>query len=663
MDQWCEACAHPKRKKKCMATPEQLHSQWSIPSTSCIDHVYRAPTCLPTYKPEDFRKPQQILPPQAVRKGTQLARTAELDAERELQHTRLKDEISADTMKQVESLMLDMEQKISVHEAQVARLQQERHEMMQSKRQRVLSTWLQRPEETRPSMQLPTRTSHFELLADQSSGYSPTELHRTFRSHVQRVENFIESMVADPLKQLQLVDAVNRRFQGIKSTLARESEASRYVLESLRNFEATLRERFQGRYPNNIRAAHQAVCSAIMCNVPQRKVAVIAEATGFSYESLLDGRHRWRHWFDGTQKELVEFRGAIRSDRMKEEWIDFATSVWEQETRPSPSTKCSIRNPHNRSDKKMYRIHYLDMRMSDMLSLIVKLGKEKFADDEPPFHFSWWYCKKTRPFFVKAAGRETSVCIYHLRFDLLVEALFIFYKRLRDAKICQCAFENVKYPADFRRTLLCSRGESSRYDSNDCVIGDCVLCGELQHLNICGCVDLDSTDWLIRWEEYKSVEYRRKDGSIAEKKDFVVSNTTFQAFLDHFAQFWRRFCIHHQTAKLQDDDIRWVKENPIRGVVSDVEDFSENDHIQPKREHATRYFTEVGYTLYGMILTGHIDDFRNIADEHRAELKELFEKRAIPHSITESHIVISGDLTHDAAAVMHFNDRILTPYI
>ena len=93
----------------------------------------------------------------------------------------------------------------------------------------------------------------------------------------------------------------------------------------------------------------------------------------------------------------------------------------------------------------------------------------------------------------------------------------------------------------------------------------------------------------------------------------MVVNSTFQKFLEHFSGFWRKFAIHHQTAKLQDDDIRWVKLNPERGTVSDVEDFSENDHIKPKREHASRYFSEVGYTLFGMVMTGHLDDFKTSA--------------------------------------------------
>lgn len=264
---------------------------------------------------------------------------------------------------------------------------------------------------------------------------------------------------------------------------------------------------------------------------------------------------------------------------------------------------------------------------------------------------------------MKPAGRETSVCIYHLRFDLLVEALYVFYKRLRDAIACCCSFPNIKYPADFRRSLVCPRADNARYDDNDCVTTECDFCGELQRLNLCGCIEYDSSAWLIRWEEYQTIEYTRKDGSVADKQDFVVVNTTFQQFIESFAGYWRQFAIHHQTAKLQEDDIKWVRTHPERGTVVDVEDFSENGHIQPKREHASRYFSEVGYTLYGMVLTGHLDDFKNIGDSEREELRQEFDRKRLPHAITETHMVISGDLTHDSAAVQHYNDVLLTPYL
>ena len=227
--------------------------------------------------------------------------------------------------------------------------------------------------------------------------------------------------------------------------------------------------------------------------------------------------------------------------------------------------------------------------------------------------------------------------------------------------ICKCTHPNVKNPSEFRRGILC---ESREFANPDCASGDCLSCGELQMLNLCSCFDYDDKAHLIRWEEYQTITGTRKDGSEFEKKDFVVVNTTYQAFLDHFSsKVWPKLRVHHQIASLQTTDIKHIKTHPTLHVVCDVEDFSQNGNIQPKREHVSRYFSEVGYTLYGMILTAHLDDFTNIANAEREELRELLTRKGLPLSITESHIVISSDLNHDGCAVMHFNDQLLTPYI
>ena len=75
---------------------------------------------------------------------------------------------------------------------------------------------------------LPTRPAHFDADLTNATGYSETELRRTFRADVAAVERFIEQRVSDPLKQLQLADAVDRRFHGIRTTFAAENAAATY---------------------------------------------------------------------------------------------------------------------------------------------------------------------------------------------------------------------------------------------------------------------------------------------------------------------------------------------------------------------------------------------------------------------------------------------------
>lgn len=403
--QKCSACNNPQRKRKCcyLMWGELLDdSADRQPIRQDHDDEYFSTSAkLTAYRAEDWRTDKHRLPDVAERKKVQLQRTAELAAQREEQYSRIREEAYNEAIQltdhqhhELEGIVSSLKVKLADQAEDLIKVKRDRGALMAAKRQRALSSWFCRSDSDRPEMQLPTRKSHFDVQADIAQGYSKSELQRTFRSHVERIEHFIESLVDDPIKQLQLADAVSRRFGGVKSSLPIEDEASTYVLESLRNFEATLRMRYKGRYPNEIRAAHQAVSSAITSKVPRNKLSVVAQATGFCVDALADGRRRWALWFDGTEQHMIEFRGQVRSDRMDEAWIDFAVTVWETETRPDPATKCSIRNPHNRSDKKLYRIHYLDMRIGDMHQLILQKGREKFHDADPPFHFSWWYCIK-----------------------------------------------------------------------------------------------------------------------------------------------------------------------------------------------------------------------------------------------------------------------------
>ena len=64
-----------------------------------------------------------------------------------------------------------------------------------------------------------------------------------------------------------------------------------------------------------------------------------------------------------------------------------------------------------------------------------------------------------------------------------------------------------------------------------------------------------------------------------------------------------------------------------------------------------------------MICSIHIDDLRNITEQQRDDLRKCLTANNLPLTVTESHIVVSADLTHDSAAVQHFNDKLLTSYL
>lgn len=70
-----------------------------------------------------------------------------------------------------------------------------------------------------------------------------------------------------------------------------------------------------------------------------------------------------------------------------------------------------------RSDKTLYRIHWLEVRIKDIHVLIIHEGRRKFnrpaeearqgtdsseaVEEVVEFRWSWWYTLKVKPFFVK----------------------------------------------------------------------------------------------------------------------------------------------------------------------------------------------------------------------------------------------------------------------
>ena len=185
-----------------------------------------------------------------------------------------------------------------------------------------------------------------------------------FASYVQ--DQIIGLAADDPLKQLQLAAAVCKRMQGIKPKIEHDQEAWCYVRNSLKAFFAKLQDKYKGRYPNDIRAVQQGVCAAIANACPRNKLGVISDELGISIEQLSKGRKHWSEWVSGDRESLVDLRGKIRSDGMDEAWIEFALDVWTSSTRRSERAKDSLRNPNDKSDKKLYRVHWLEMRIGDI---------------------------------------------------------------------------------------------------------------------------------------------------------------------------------------------------------------------------------------------------------------------------------------------------------
>ena len=86
-----------------------------------------------------------------------------------------------------------------------------------------------------------------------------------------------------------------------------------------------------------------------------------------------------------------------------------AQEVWHEMTRKSEKKKDSVHHPRNRGDGNLYRIYWQECRDEDVLEEILIRGRAVFGAQ---FHFSEWYVRKVKPFYVKTAKREQCLCQY-----------------------------------------------------------------------------------------------------------------------------------------------------------------------------------------------------------------------------------------------------------
>ena len=288
-------------------------------------------------------------------------------------------------------------------------------------------------------------------------------------------------------------------------------------------------------------------------------------------------------------------------------------------------------------------------------------GRRKFG---PDFRVSFGIVVRLKPFHVKHGKRECCMCVHCLRWALLAESLFAFRKRNRSKNHCNCNFTNHKSNRDSRRSMICPRDPpEGRCDLFPCVNGTCVNCGDMHLWKLCPCVEVEDNKQLdvdheTKWEQHQTVTCVLADGTEKSKRDFVKKVTNFDEFRSHFEQHFRTFLLHHDLAKFQEDAMKFLRGNVERGKPVTIEDFSENYHIQAKREAQSAHFSQVSATMHGCGVHCHIDDAKFVSEENKRKFRAL--GRTV---VFVSHLVMSNDLKHDWCFVQHVNDTMLTPWL
>eukprot|EP00732_Lithocolla_globosa_P000921 Lithocolla_globosa_v1_NODE_366_length_4288_cov_54.588944.p2 type:complete len:225 gc:universal NODE_366_length_4288_cov_54.588944:3742-3068(-) len=171
-------------------------------------------------------------------------------------------------------------------------------------------------------------------LYDVGTGYS---CNKTFHRHADKVIDLIGHLAKnEPLKQFELAREVFACMSGSTSAVTTsEEKAKDDIMESLKVFHQTLIDLYPGRFPNEVRAAVQAVSTAVSLT-GSSSVAARARVLRFNPAILRDSKKRWELFLDNNTDSFIELRGRVRSDKTPDAWLEFLVEdVWLGQTRES----------------------------------------------------------------------------------------------------------------------------------------------------------------------------------------------------------------------------------------------------------------------------------------------------------------------------------------
>ena len=490
---------------------------------------------------------------------------------------------------------------------------------------------------------------------------------RTLRRHTAEWRTKILGRYGvDVQKAASVIEHLHSQISPPTSTSASTSE---HALASISGWFTTMREAHKGRMPNDVRAAWRAVHMALVLCHEDISDAKMALETGCSRKVLAEERERYFNWVEGSEETLINFRSKVRSDKTPKEWVDYCIEQWcsDDHTRCGEGKADYDIDPFDRTNQMRRR--YLDVQIGDVVAAVQSGGEEKFPaghtyDDgvvRPAFHMGWKMVSALRPFYVKDNTRDTCLCWRCERWKHAAAALYFTRCEIKKTTGCDCPNKRGGY--DLLQQFMCNP------KTPDCIDSKCEKCkGPRLVFGEGGAICKEEFDMLeavpaVKWERYEKCPYITKAGDEKTVMDFKRVETPAAELLGEVRDMEAETRAHYQHFKWCAKDKRHVRTNVARGTVHSIQDFSENGNLQPKREIQSRYFREKGYTLYGCVVDRRIEDLKDITEVERARLLQLKQDKGLPPIIQETIIIISDDLVHDNAAVQHFNDKIILPYL
>ena len=240
---------------------------------------------------------------------------------------------------------------------------------------------------------------------------------KTIYRHMQHVLASIRLYAGDDvIKQRQLAESVQATLKPGGQT-ATEEEDMRHELEDLAT--DSIREvlcvsdsregrgRKAGRLKHQDKISRRVIHASIVNQVPNGKVAAVARMLNANREQLREAKKM----YDGVKAGEL---GALYSESAKScneykpEYGACVVKMWNAGTRKSEQKKHEISNTKDKSDKQMYRIHFLEQTIPSLCQWMNIEGKHLLKD--PEFHVSIKKVLELKPFYIRKAGRNTSMC-------------------------------------------------------------------------------------------------------------------------------------------------------------------------------------------------------------------------------------------------------------
>ena len=512
-------------------------ARW-IQSLSTLNTTASAPRRHRSSRPESYD--ETVRRPGAVGRVAGPGRPKRVGATVEQPHSK--------STKSFERQLVDMLSSKCTHLEQELVKSQEQREQLQGQCEQLAAVLANRvhPNSTAGLSQ---RTAHNaeNLFQDAIGvGYSDKELSRTIFNHINTVMATVRGVVGgDAIKALQLCDRVQLRARGLVPT--EDAHDQKYanmcinVFQSIKTFLHDLSARYKTKAPKDVKRVMQTVVTALMSHFDGSSQRYLAEQLGLDRSWLTAGKARALSFYEeGLLDCVAEEHQAKHKNRIPGVWRGFCHDHWLASCRAGEKMRDKLRNPKDRSDKELYTIHYREQPIHELYKDCVEQGLEKwsaqdaadflaFPDDDSEevrvrsgFKVSERVYRDCKPFHIRTATRDQCLCIWHLRFEYLAEALYNYWKARRESCKVDCGCPFLKTGTALRHHCMCPRPANSTTDKIECVRQACRHCKGLKRLQVCdGCLaSFEGHD--IPYQIYGQREFVRKRGRAAVDPDFTL---------------------------------------------------------------------------------------------------------------------------------------------